>query len=116
MITQNPSATLQAWGNKNTVDPLEQYFEQEALPRYGCAGVWWSAMAEMTTTAEDVLLQPLVGLRGFAQRINLPLTYWWMRPTWYARSMIVSTDFFLGNNIIEMAMKVNRERASCPSL
>lgn len=97
------------------MEPLERYFEEEALPRYGCSGVWWSAMAEMTPTPADVILIPLRGLRGFAQMVNIPLTYWWMREEWYSRTMIVSTDFFLGNNIIEMSVTTNRERAVCPS-
>lgn len=71
-------------------------------------------MAEMTPTSSDSILYPLRGLRGFAQMINLPLTYWWMRPDWYSRSMIVSTDFFLGNNIIEIAFQVNLNMQGCP--
>jgi len=106
---------IHAWGNKNVVDPLEQYFETEAIPRYGCSGVWWSAMAEMTPTTQDAILYPFRGLRWFAQMVNIPLSYWWMRPHWYSRSMIVSTDFFLGNNIIEMAVKANKEGAVCPT-
>jgi hypothetical protein len=105
---------LQAWGDKNQVDPLEQYFANEALPRYGCSGNWWSAMAEMTAAPEDVILYPLRGLRGMAQMMNIPLTFWWMRESWYSRTNIVSTDFFLGSNIIEMAVHVNKEGGVCP--
>jgi hypothetical protein len=104
---------IHAWGDKNTVPPLEEYFEKEAFSKYGCSGKFWSAMAEMTPRTADAIGNPRKGLRGFAQEVNIPLTYWWQRPHWYSRSMIVSTDFFLGNNIVEMSVEANRNRAIC---
>lgn len=67
-------------------------------------------MAEITPKPIDYLSKPRYGLRGFAELVNIPLTYWFHRQKWYSNCMIVSTDFFLGNNLIEMAVEVNRHK------
>jgi len=96
------------------VNGLEEYFEKTAFPTLGCKGTFWSAMAEMTPDEAYQIEHPQRGLRGMAQMVNIPLTYWWHRPEWYSRSMIISTDFFLGNNIIEMSVQVNKNKLVCP--
>jgi len=83
------------------------------MVQFGCQGNFWSAMAELTPTPADIILKPRVGLRGFAELINLPITAWFARKDWYSRANIVSTDYYLGNNIIEMAVKVNQNQATC---
>jgi hypothetical protein len=102
-----------AWANTNQLHELESYLNG-AKDQYGCRGNFWSAMAELTPTTNDIILKPNFGLRGFAQLVNIPVTEWYRQESWYSKSNIISTDFFLGNNIIEMSVEVNRRRASCP--
>jgi hypothetical protein len=90
---------------------LERYLS-EALEKYGGKGMFWSAMAELTPKPIDYISKPKYGLRGFAEWVNLPLTYWFQNQEWYSKCMIVSTDFHLGNNIIEMSVEVNRNKVA----
>ena len=103
---------MKAWGDVNQVEDLEVYLSG-ALNEFGCKGQFWSAMAELTPTATDIILKPNVGLRGFAELINLLVTSWFQSKDWYSRANIISTDYYLGNNIIEMAIKVNQNQATC---
>jgi hypothetical protein len=96
----------------NKLEDLELYLN-EAMLEFGCRGEFWSAMAELTPTATDIILKPNVGLRGFAEISNLPVTSWFKAEAWYSRTNIVSTDYYLGNNIIEMAVKVNQHAGTC---
>ena len=91
---------------------LESYFET-TIPNRGCRRNFWSAMAELTPASLDIISRPYFGLRGFAQLVNLNVTYWFERPEWYSNSMIIATDFYLGNNIVEMSVKVNQNGAVC---
>lgn len=94
---------------------MEAYF-QRTLPEISCKDNIFSSMAELTPTEADVILRPKFGLRGFAQIVNLPVTTWFRRESWYTRANIVATDFYLGNNIIEMSYEVNSKNAVCPHL
>jgi len=98
-----------AWGDKRKSSDLERYLES-AMDKFGNQGLFWSAMAELTPKPYDYISKPRFGLRGFAQLVNVPLTYWFHRPQWYSKCMIVSTDFYLGNNIIETCIEVNRHK------
>lgn len=70
-------------------------------------------MAELTATASDVATKPHLGLRGMAQAVNGQVTKWFHRKDWYSRAMTIATDYFLGNNLIETAIRVNRNGGSC---
>ncbi len=100
---------FQAWGNKRKQGDLEKYLG-DTLVNSKHTDYFWSAMAEITPKPIDYLSKPRYGLRGFAELVNLPLTYWFQRQKWYANCMIVATDFHLGNNLIEMAVEVNRHK------
>lgn len=106
---------LKAWGNKRKPEHLEKYMD-EALQKHGCKGTFWSLMAELTPKPIDYISKPRFGLRGFAELVNLPLTYWFQsnEKDWYAKCNIVSTDFHLGNNMIEMSVEVNKHKVLAP--
>ncbi|OXA59358.1 PI-PLC X domain-containing protein 1 [Folsomia candida] len=105
---------LHAWGNKRKPEHLEKYMD-EAIQKHGGQGIFYSLMAELTPKPIDYISKPRFGLRGFAELVNLPLTYWFQSKEWYSKCNIVSTDFHLGNNIIEMAIDVNTHKV-LPSL
>lgn len=85
----------------------------EDLKFYGCTGRFWTLMAELTATATDVVTKPHLGLRGMAQTVNGQVTKWFQQNDWYSRAMTVASDYFLGNNLIEIAIKVNGNRGVC---
>lgn len=103
-----------AWGDVNKLGDLETYL-QGAMSTYGCTNYFWSSMAEITPRTEDIISKPTYGLRGFAQEVNIPLNEWFQRPEWYSKVNIISTDYFLGNNVIEITVIGNQNRISCPS-
>lgn len=80
---------------------------------FGCQRRFWALMTELTPTTRDILTRPHLGLRGMAQSVNRNVTTWFRRKAWYSRAMSVASDFFLGNNLIEMAIKVNQHGAFC---
>ncbi|CAL8118844.1 unnamed protein product [Orchesella dallaii] len=100
---------VHAWGNKRKIGDLEKYLA-DILVNFKQTSYFWSAMAEITPKPIDYVSKPRYGLRGFAEHVNIPLTYWFQRKNWYSNCMIVATDFYLGNNLIEMAVEVNRHK------
>ena len=70
-------------------------------------------MAELTPTPTDIITKPKYGLRGMAQDVNIPLTYWFESAPWFSKANIIATDYFLGNNLIEMSIVGNTNRISC---
>ncbi|PSN45286.1 hypothetical protein C0J52_17535 [Blattella germanica] len=70
------------------------------------AGALWAAMAELTPTPLDVMFNPSGSLRSMADSVNRNLTDWF-RNQWWPHTNIVATDFFLGNNLIDVAVSTN---------
>ncbi|CAL8117956.1 unnamed protein product [Orchesella dallaii] len=101
-----------SWANTNNISQLEKFLGED-LQVFGCRGRFWTLMTELTATASDVLTRPQLGLRGMAQDANRNVTLWFRRKAWYSRAMAIASDFFLGNNLIEMAIKANAHRAVC---
>jgi len=101
---------VHAWGNKRKFGDLEKYLGDKLSNAQNNNDYFWSAMAEITPKPIDYVSKPRYGLRGFAELVNIPLTYCFQRPKWYSNCMIVATDFHLGNNLIEMAVEVNRHK------
>lgn len=66
----------------------------------------WAAMAELTPTPLDVMFNPTGSLRVMANAVNRNLTSWF-RNQWWSHANIVATDFFLGNNLIDVAVAAN---------
>ncbi|XP_054708047.1 PI-PLC X domain-containing protein 1-like [Uloborus diversus] len=104
-------AIPRAWGNKQRPEDLKEYFAEffrGPVPR----GLW-ASMAELTPDARTIVLHPDAGLRSFAQVVNRNVTHWF-RDLYWQRANIVATDYFLGNNIIDVAIDTNRYKALCP--
>lgn len=64
-------------------------------------------MAELTPTFKDVLLRRNK-LRKLANDVNPNLTRWVRE--WNHRVNIVTSDFFLGNDLINLAIYINTSR------
>ncbi|XP_032780969.2 PI-PLC X domain-containing protein 1 isoform X2 [Daphnia magna] len=98
------------WGNVNTVEDLETYLtgvmERAADGQLETA---WSAMAELTPNSIDVTTDRLGGLRNAADLVNRNVTTWF-RERWSEWATIVSLDFFLGSNIVDLAIQENQRR------
>ncbi|GFT00914.1 PI-PLC X domain-containing protein 1, partial [Nephila pilipes] len=101
-----------AWGNKQSKETLRTYF-QEVFSKPTPNGIW-AAMAEMTPNAKMIVLHPFKGLRKMADEINREVTHWF-RDLYWQKSNIVATDFFLGNDIINVAIRANQIKGVCPS-
>ena len=72
----------------------------------------WAAMAQLTPTAFDIILRPVYGLRKMADKVNRNLTTW-IRDDYWDLANVVASDFFLGNNIIDVALEANLKRRWC---
>jgi len=73
----------------------------------GCLGLW-SAMFQLTQDFCFMVLNPLLGIRGMANRVNPLLHDWYSKEKQYSGTNIVATDFFLESNIIDIAYKINK--------
>jgi len=71
-------------------------------------------MMELTPTSRDVVSKPFFGLRGFAHLVNPLIQSWyWEFEDLKRKSNIVATDFFLENNLIELAFMYNSLGEHC---
>ncbi|XP_054717027.1 PI-PLC X domain-containing protein 1-like isoform X2 [Uloborus diversus] len=95
------------WGNKETRNELEEFLDRN-MCHFRPRGLW-SAMAELTPTTSGVLIDKYGGLRAMAQDVNLQITRWF-RDRWWNCANIVATDFFLGNNIIDVSIEANMKK------
>lgn len=101
----------QQWGNQQTVTGLEQYLEScmsdEDL-RSPDRGLW-AAMAQLTPGPADLLLRPHQSLRAMAACVNPHLTTW-LRDRWADQANVLTSDYFLGNNAVDIAVAANIQR------
>lgn len=102
------SSVSQRWGNKQTPESLERFLDntfREVTPRK-----LWAAMAELTPTPLDFLGNG--SLKEMADTLNPQLNTWFTeKQNWTSRANIVAPDFFLGTNLIEIAIGENLRRA-----
>ena len=68
-----------------------------------------SAMAELTPSIEGIIFLRYHGLRELAQLVNLHYDNWFRR-RWWKCANIVAADFFLGSDLVQIAVDVNRRR------
>ena len=101
----------QKWGNKQVVSELNDFLHGTMAKHRDILYIW-ADMAELTPTAFDIILKPNLGLRKMADEVNRNLTIW-AREDWWDKANIVATDFFLGNNIIDIALEANLRRRWC---
>ncbi|KAF8770592.1 PI-PLC X-box domain-containing protein like [Argiope bruennichi] len=95
------------WGNKETRPELEEFLNRN-MCNFIHRGLW-SAMAELTPTTSGVLMDKYGGLRNLAQEVNVYVTKWF-RERWWKCANIVATDYFLGNNIIDVSIEANARK------
>lgn len=95
------------WGDVDTKVTLKNYLNQTICRQRN--GRLTSAMAQLTPTTTGAILNLYGGLRKMADNVNREITKWF-RYEWNQCANIVATDFFLGNNIIEVSIEVNKKR------
>nr|CAD7452625.1 unnamed protein product [Timema tahoe] len=106
----------QQWGNVDTLDGLYNYLA--GVMNNPPTNVGWSAMAELTPNAWQVITDSLGGLRKMADTVNRNVTAWY-KGTWGKTVNIVAVDFFKGTAIVDAAIDWNDRRAkqsSCSSV
>ncbi|CAG2170517.1 unnamed protein product [Oppiella nova] len=98
------------WANENSVEGLEQYFRSHLCSPHERQYLR-SAMAQMTPTFKEIIFsfQSKGGLRQRADTVN-PLFPKWFYSQWWDCINIVSADYFLGSNIVDIAIKVNEKK------
>jgi hypothetical protein len=102
----------QEWGDKRSLPDLKSFLS-DSIKKRGGKGQVWAAMAEFTPQPMDIVLRPTQGLRNMAQKVNIPITYWFQEKQWNGKSNVIATDFFLGNNVIQMSINSNYKRVKC---
>ncbi|KAF7994164.1 hypothetical protein HCN44_011433 [Aphidius gifuensis] len=104
----------QAWGNQQTPEGLFEYLESllmNPMKTRITQNPMWAVMAELTPRPMDVIFKPSGSLRQMADSINRNLTKLFQRE-WWKQTNIVATDFFLGNNIIDVAIQSNIKKSN----
>jgi len=95
------------WPNKDTIEGLAAYMNETTCRKY--FGELRSMMAELTPTVFGAISDKYDGNRKLAQQVNRPVTDW-IRDRWLHCVNIVTTDYFLGNDLIELSIYSNRMR------
>lgn len=96
----------QMWGDVNQPYALKKYIQSvidNPNVSVNPGNPLWAIMAELTPTPLDIILNPSVSLRSMADEVNRNLTRW-VRDDWWKKSNIYATDFFVGNNLIEVSI------------
>lgn len=96
------------WPNKDALDGFAQYLNETTCRRY--LGDLRSMMAELTPTVFGVIADKYDGNRRLAQTVNRQVTDW-IRDRWMHCLNIVASDYFLGNDLIRLAIVANRMRS-----
>ncbi|XP_063225648.1 PI-PLC X domain-containing protein 1-like [Bacillus rossius redtenbacheri] len=103
----------QVWGNQHEPSDLGTYLRQVMgkSPGHRANSELWAVMAELTPTPVDVMFRQSGSLRQMADSVNRNVTAWFRR-LWWREANVVATDFFLGNDIVGVAVEANLRRAS----
>nr|XP_045595248.1 uncharacterized protein LOC123756209 [Procambarus clarkii] len=101
----------QAWANAQMLEDLRTYLDAQMNKRVGSPRLW-AAMAHLTPTLWDMILRSHVGIRGLADRVNFPISRW-LRQRWAHMANIIASDFFRGNDIINVAIRTNLALSVC---
>lgn len=100
----------QHWGNKQTVGELKSFVASTIKDHATIFNPMWALMAELTPQPLDVIFMLRSNsLRALADSVNMHLTSWF-RDDWSKDVNIVATDFFLGNDLINVAIETNKHR------
>uniref|UniRef100_A0A1Y1M5P8 Phosphatidylinositol-specific phospholipase C X domain-containing protein n=2 Tax=Photinus pyralis TaxID=7054 RepID=A0A1Y1M5P8_PHOPY len=96
----------QFWGNKRDVGDLKDFLDTSIKQHKSVLNPLWALMAELTPQAFDVIFRTN-NLRKLANNVNRHVTKW-VRSEWSNSSVnIVATDYFLGNDVINVAIGNN---------
>ncbi|XP_050296375.1 PI-PLC X domain-containing protein 1-like [Anthonomus grandis grandis] len=95
----------QFWGDTNNLNSLKQFLYNALYQHKSHINPMWALMAELTPTHWDVLLRKN-NLRELAQTVNKEVTKW-IRDEWFNDVNIVATDYFLGNDLVRIAIEGN---------
>ncbi|XP_071441075.1 PI-PLC X domain-containing protein 1-like [Hetaerina americana] len=97
----------QKWGNVRSTEDLRAYLT--AVLGAPPSSVW-SAMAELTPNAWDIISDGPGGLRKMADAVNRNVSEWF-GGTWGHYANVVATDYFRANEVVEAAIAWNFRRA-----
>ncbi len=96
------------WAEKDELELLIKYFENTLC--IDNKHILRSAMAEMTPTTQGVITLKYESLRALAQVTNSKYMEWF-NDRWWSCANIVAADYFLGSNIVDIAISVNHRRS-----
>ena len=99
---------LHVWGDVNNLDDLFNYFDEQIPYNAGRTSLW-SAMTELTPSSVDVTVNRWGGLTGASNITNIPVSLKF-RSEWWTQANIVSMDFFLGSDVVDIAIDGNAVR------
>ncbi|CAG4929989.1 unnamed protein product [Colias eurytheme] len=100
------------WANTNSPTELLKYLDRAigTSPQPSARSPMFSAMAQTTPTVLDILF--LRGsLRENADAVNRNITHR-LATLWRHQANIVSTDFFLANDVIDLSIQISVERSN----
>lgn len=106
----------QAWGNRQTRQGLFEYLDSvltkpQPLKSPNTLNPLWAIMAELTPIPLDIIFNPSGGLRQMADAVNRNLSTLFQKE-WWKQTNIVATDFFLGNNLIDVSIQSNIKKSN----
>lgn len=94
----------QYWADTVSTSDLKSYMEDKINSHSTGNNPFWALMAELTPQAIDIILLTN-DLRKLADDVNRHITKWF-RDDWSQQSInIVASDFFLGNDLINVAIR-----------
>ncbi|CAF4801950.1 unnamed protein product [Pieris macdunnoughi] len=100
------------WANTNSPKQLFEYLDRAIAtsPQPNARSPMFSAMAQTTPTVLDILFVR-GSLRANAEAVNRNVTSR-LSTVWRQQANIVSTDFFLANDVIDVSIQINVERSN----
>ncbi|XP_046985020.1 PI-PLC X domain-containing protein 1-like [Schistocerca americana] len=100
------------WLESNSPQDVKEFL-QECIDnaRISNETTFWVASAFLKPSPIDFMFGGAKSLRELADKLNQNLTRWFM-DEWWEFANIVSTDFFLGNTIIDTAVKSCLDKAN----
>lgn len=108
-------AAQHLWANTDQLTQLESFMKQRLCRQQGDGSLQGTAihlqsmMAELTPAIDGILFQRYHGLRELAAIINQHYDRWFRQRYWKCVN-IVAADFFLGSELVQIAIDVNRKR------
>lgn len=99
----------QYWGNKSKVKDLRNFIETTLESHSNFWNPMWALMAELTPQPIDYIFRTN-NLRKLADEANKHVTVWF-RDDWPNQVNVIASDYFLGNDIVHVAIEVNRNKS-----